>query len=149
MTVYPTISDNIAVQAAYLESRRLGESHSIAEMLALRQLPGVSTDRELFAGRGTLADQFKGEEHVLEQLSRKAAANGRKPQYTDLYEPSLAAYPGDPEAFIPASGGRSHIAEVCRRRGWACDGTVKVKASGPSIEERKNQRQSRPNKKGS
>jgi hypothetical protein len=126
---YPVISDDSEVQAFYVEARRLGESHRIAEIVALRKVPASKTDVELFRGRGTLADQFKGQEDTLSEMVTKATQNGRTPQYTDLYEPSIANYPGDPEAFIPASGGRGHIKAVCEKNGWDCDGMVKVRAA--------------------
>jgi len=39
MARYEKVSDNPAVQAAYVRLRKAGESHRFAELLALRQPP--------------------------------------------------------------------------------------------------------------
>jgi hypothetical protein len=126
-TIYPIISDDPAVQAFYENSRRDGNSHNIAEMCALRSAPRGMTDNVFFEGVGTLAKQFEGDERVLEKVTKTAMAHGYKPNPNDFYNSSLAAFVGDPKAFIPASGGRGHVQAVCEERGWSCQGAVKVK----------------------
>jgi len=125
---YPIVSDNPAIQAQYIAFRRAGQSHGMASIFATRRAPGAKTDREFFSGMGTLADQFRGEEYVLEKMVKIAESHGRKPHYTDVYQPGIANFPGDPEAFVPASGGRGHVQRVCEKRGLDCVGIVNVKS---------------------
>lgn len=128
MPQFPLISKIPEVQKFYESMRRKGQSHSIAEMCATRSAPRGMTDSVFFAGVGTLADQFRGEEQVLDHMVKVATRKGRRPSPNDYYQPGLARFVGDPEAFIPASGGRGHVQAVCEKRGWACEGSVKVKA---------------------
>lgn len=135
---YPLISDNIGVQACYEFLRGNGESHKMSEMLAFRQPPRAQTDREFFEGFGTLEKQFRGDEQIRDRVIKIAINNGYKPNANDVYLSSLANYPGDPEAFVPATGGRGHIKSVCEKRGWECDGTVKTKYQEPREEPKSN-----------
>lgn len=98
-----------------------------AEMLALRSPPKAMTDREFFEGRGTLDKQFEGNQEALDRVIKPAMKRGYKPNPNDVYTPALAAYPGDPKAFVPATGGRGHIEKVIRDRGWSIEGAVNVK----------------------
>lgn len=127
----PLISDNIAVQAFYEHLRGEGESHNIAEMLAFQQAPRGMTDAVFFEGYGTIDKQFAGDEKVRDQIIKRAKASGYKVNQNDVYLSALARYPGDPEAFVPATGGRGHIKEVCERRGTACEGAVTTKYREP------------------
>ena len=110
-----------------------GESPRLAEMLALRAAPRCMTDSVFTAGKGTLAQQFDGDEKVLEKTIKLAGKYGYKPNANDVYISQLAAFPGDPKAFVPSGDARGHIKKVCEERGWACEGGVKVKA-GPKRE---------------
>ena len=128
MNEFPVISDDPDAQAHYEACRRAGTGHRMAEMLALRKPPGgTSPDRTLLVGRGTLAEQFEGSEQ-LNKVTSIARKHGYTPRYTDTYEPSLAAYPGDPAGFVPSSDPAGHIRKVCKRRNWSCDGAVKIKS---------------------
>jgi hypothetical protein len=132
MSAYPTISDNPRTQAFYESMRRKGESHNMAEMLAVREAPGVETDSTFFAGIGTLAKQFEGDEKVLEHVVSRAKALGYNPNPNDFYNGALVdpeIGPGDPAAFVPATGGRGHVRKVCEQRDWSCSGSVNVKRS--------------------
>jgi hypothetical protein len=64
---YPTISDNPQVQALYEEIRTSGESHSIAEMLSLRQVPNLQTDTRWLAG---MKDTGHGHAFYSHQMQR-------------------------------------------------------------------------------
>lgn len=128
----PIISDDPRIQALYEQSRAAGSSHKLAEMLAFQSPPGSLTDREFFSGQGTLADQFKGDEAMLKRLVSTAASNGRRPQASDVYCSGLARFPGDPEAFVPSSGGRNYIRRLSEQRGHACHGAVEVKKREPT-----------------
>lgn len=122
-----TISNDPAVQARYVECLSNGCAPRLAEMLAFQSAPKAMTDREFFEGRGTLAKQFSGEEAVLEKVIAAAKKRGYVPNANDVYCAGLADSIGDPAAFVPATGGRGHVQQVCEQRGWACDGAVQVK----------------------
>lgn len=126
---YPVISSDPVVQARYEQARAQGSQHVWAEMFALRRSPGAKTNREFFRGTPTLADQFRGDESMLEKLVEKAERLGRRPHYTDVYAPELCSQeigPGDPAAFVPASEGTSHVKRVCQKRNLDCSGLVNV-----------------------
>jgi hypothetical protein len=133
---FPVVSSDVRVQRLYEESRREGTSHKLAEMFALRQFPGLRTERTFYRMNhiGTLADQFAGEEHNLEILAAKAKAQGRTVNYTDVYNESLAKEPLDPNALVPRGQGRSYIKRVCERNDWECHGAVEVKRSYRDLE---------------
>ena len=81
-----------ACKALYRKCLANGCAPTLAEMLALQEAPGAMTDRELFQGMGTLADQFKGEERNLTKLV--AAAKDYSPselfnQYETLLTEAL------------------------------------------------------------
>ena len=97
-------------------------------MLRDRRAPRCNTDSTFFAGVGTLANQFKARPQVLEQMVKNAKAHGYTPNVNDFYNPTLANFQGDPEAFIPASGGRGYVRALCEKRGTGCEGAVTVKA---------------------
>lgn len=99
------------------------------DMFAAKSPPQSLTDREYFAGKGTLADQFKGEEHILAHLVKNAEKRGYKPGMNDVYCAGLARdAEGDPLAFIPATGGRGHIKRVCEATNRSCEGIVNYTA---------------------
>jgi hypothetical protein len=107
-----------------------GESERMAEMLALRSPPSAYTDREFFAGRHTLAQQFAGDDRGLATLLRAAKRNGYTPRATDVYEPGLCRNEvgqGDPQAFIPSSEGRGKATRILEARGSSAYGAVKLR----------------------
>lgn len=105
---------------------------SVREMANARKAPGSQTDRELFAGVGTLADQFKGDEAGLKRVVAKAKRLGYNPGDCDFYNPTMVrpeVGEGDPEAFIPATGGRGHIKKVAQQRGLPVRGQMNLAGS--------------------
>lgn len=115
----------------YIKAIENGESPRLAEMLALRSPPRCMTDSVYFSDTGTLQKQFAGDESELNRLTAIAMANGYRPNQNDHYNSSIARFPGDPEAFVPATGGRGHIQRVLEQRGWSCEGAVNVKGRQP------------------
>lgn len=71
MSPYETVSEIPEVQAAYERMREEGQSHNMAEMLALRQCPSLNTDTRRMIGWS-------------------------EPRFSE----QLARYPGDPEAWV-------------------------------------------------
>lgn len=117
--------------AFYMVLRRRGESHRIAEMLAMQRAPRANTDDTFFSGMGTLLDSVDGNQKRLKKLVAAARRRGYEPSAGDAYFPNLADGEGDPDAFVSRSRGTSHIRKVCEKRGWECRGSVKVKAREP------------------
>lgn len=94
------------------------------KLISLTATP--STDSVLFSGIPSLRDQF-GHDEVLNHYVSEARRMGYEPQETDFYCGSIAECAGDPKAFLKMGGGRDQIKKVCKERGWACEGAVKVK----------------------
>jgi hypothetical protein len=118
---WPRISDNPQVQAAYEAMREAGESHNIAEVCALRQTPALQTDTTFLANR---PDPFGGDEGYAKRAVANSQAHGVTPGGR-TYLGSLARFEGDPEAWVTS---KADVRDVCRRRGWGCEGAVNVKA---------------------
>jgi len=100
-----------------------------------RQFPhrfALVTDTTRTAGRGTLMEQFSGNEEQVGDLVRAARQNGYEPGINDIYEPGLANRPGDPAAFIKSGDYEHHVRKVCTARGTGCNGPVKVKTPEPA-----------------
>lgn len=94
---YETISDNPAIQAEYEAMRAAGESHKMAEMLALQAFPfGRDENRILMQGK----------------------ESGK------FYSSQLARYQGDPRAYVSSA---SDIRRIAQEDGLIVSGTVNVK----------------------
>lgn len=115
----------------YLVLREQGNDHKLAAMFACRKAPASRTDRDLFAGRHTLAQQFAGNEKQLTAVVNAARRQGYNPGGNDLYDPCLAQTTGDPRAFIPATGGRGYVRRICEAQGLTCHGNVEVAGRQP------------------
>jgi hypothetical protein len=120
---WPTISDDPVVQRHYEEMRMAGESHNLSEMLALRAPPMSNTDREFLQGHVN-GNQFEGSEDIGDQYKREAEAAGVSTT-GKVYLGGLAAFPGDPKAWV---AGRGDFQKVVEERGWGCEGAVNVTA---------------------
>jgi hypothetical protein len=119
------ISDDPEVQSAYEAMVAAGESHSIAELLALRTFPGIKgTDAVFMEGRKLDGSQFQGQDLVASHHLKKARDAGVNP-VGKHYLGGLADHPGDPRAWVSGLG---DVRRVCEERGWSCDGAVKVDA---------------------
>lgn len=124
----------------YVGCIKRGESVMLAEMLALQQAPRGMTDDVFFEGIGTLDKQFRGGDgpSQLNALVTESKKRGYKPNYNDYYCSGLASFPGDPDAFVPRTGGRAHVKRVLEKKGWASiDGAVTVKGREPESDPHK------------
>lgn len=111
----PAILGNPAWLAEYVAMRERGEPHGFAAMLVMQQPPACQTDATFFEGRGTLSDQLG---KAVNHYTHIAEQHGYRPGARDVYEPGLARFQGDPEAFIPAVGGKGHVKRVLEKRGY-------------------------------
>ena len=110
-----------------------GESNRMAEMLALQQAPGCSTDTSFFAGVGTLDKQIKDEPR-LKLLQKNAKRMGVPLTGNELYQAGLAKFPMDPRACVSQSEGKGKIRKLIEQAGTGCEGAVTVKARDPESE---------------
>ena len=115
--------------ALYVKMRHSGQSHAMPAMCATQKAPKAMSDRELFSGIGRLDQQY--EPRYIEEIVYNARVHGYNPNPNDMYMQNLARFPGDPEAFVPPTGGRGHIKKVCEDRGLPCEGAVNVKGGEP------------------
>jgi hypothetical protein len=121
-----TISANPTIQKHYEKCLRQGTSETLAEMFALGQPPMSNTDREFLEGHCN-GNEFEKTPWIGDLYKAEAEAAG-----LDItgkkYLAGLAAYPGDPRAWV---SGRADVQRVCEERGWGCQGAVNVKAQEP------------------
>lgn len=106
-----------------------GESKRMAEMLALRQAPGLSGTDTAFFACGTLDKQIKDPAR-LQILKENARREGIQLTGNEVYQSALCrdGYPLDPRACIAQSEGRGRIKRMCEESGSGCEGSVVVKA---------------------
>ena len=88
--------------------------------------PAAATDREFLAGHCN-GNQFEKTPRIGDLYRAEAEAAGVDPT-GKVYLAGLAAYPGDPRAWV---SGRGDAAKVVEERGWDCSGMVNVKAHEP------------------
>lgn len=131
MSDYPIVSSDPAVQKHYVLCRKEGTSHNLAEMYAFGQPPMSKTDREFLEGHHN-GNQFEGAEWVGDHYKAIAESEGQCVK-GKIYLNGLAAYPGDPRAWVT---GRGDVQKVCEERGWDCEGMVDVKARRQPEKER-------------
>lgn len=120
--MFPVISPFTSVQEAYEAMRRDGQSHNIAEMLALQQSPAIQTDATFLAGHCN-GNQFE-KTPIVGDFYRTEAERAGVNTKGKVYKSSLAEYAGDPKAWV---SGRSDIVKVAEERGWGVKGSVNVK----------------------
>jgi hypothetical protein len=120
---WPIVSNDPAIQAAYVEYREGGTPHLMADMLAFRQPPGViGSDRAFLEGHCN-GNQFEKNQllgHAYAEDAKAAGVNTKG----KVYLSSLAAFPGDPKAWV---SGRDDAKRVIEERGWGCHGSINVK----------------------
>lgn len=103
----------------YDEMIKNGVNPKLADMLASRQPPGASTDREFLHGYCN-GNQFErnrpmGDYYASVAKQHKVDITGK------VYMSGLAAFPGDPKAWVSS---RADAAKVLDERGWGSDGAV-------------------------
>lgn len=107
-------------QAHYDECIRQGTSPALAEMFSLGISPGLMTDAVFMENRGGCYDQFEKNPFLGEWHARQARAAGINVGGS-VYLSGLAAYPGDPRAWV---SGRGDVKRVLDERGWGAEGAV-------------------------
>jgi hypothetical protein len=115
----PRISKDAKVQAAYAAMRRAGESHTLAEMLALKRFPGVKSDSVWNEGRCN-GNQFEKCPALGDHYRRVAESEGVS-IVGKTYLSGLADYPGDPRAWV---SDRHDVLAIAKERNYTCRGYV-------------------------
>jgi hypothetical protein len=89
-------------------------------------IPHLRTDTTISAGRG---DGFGNNDSVRRTAYARARMAGIDPN-GKTFCANLADERGhqDPAAWVPHSEFRGHVRRVCEKRGYACNGSVNVKA---------------------
>lgn len=94
-------------------------------MFAAQQAPAVQTDSTFLAGmESQQAVELNNKPQIGAKLSRDLKAIGGSPK-GKVYLSGLAAYPGDPEAWI---SGRGDIKRVADQRNYTVKGAVTRRA---------------------
>lgn len=96
----------------------------LEEMFASGQAPRVKSDTTFFAGQNRGAGQFDGQAPEIQRAYTEPAKAAGVSITGKTYLSQIAAYPGDPRAWVDS---REQIAQVCEERGWRCGGDVTVK----------------------
>lgn len=116
---YRRVSPDFSVQVRYEVMRIRGESHNMAETLALRTFPATRTDREFNLGRCN-GNQFEGKpglgdhyRHLAEQAG--VSTTGK------YYQHGLASFPGDPTAWV---SDKADVLRVAKEKGFKVSGQV-------------------------
>ncbi|SIO37916.1 hypothetical protein SAMN05444166_4227 [Singulisphaera sp. GP187] len=117
------ISDNFDQQVAYWRMRKAGESHNMAEMLALRSFPGIKTDA--IFNEGKFSGQSTGECDPRGAWLRQQAEAAGVSTSGKWYCSGLASFPGDPTAWV---GDRGDVLRIAREKNLTVDGYVTHKA---------------------
>lgn len=98
-----------------------GSEERFTAMIEAAQPPGIiGTDTQFLRN---VSEQFAENQPLGDYYGKIARAHGQDPK-GKKYLSSLARFPGDPEAFVDGLG---DVKRVCEKRGWDCDGDVKVK----------------------
>lgn len=119
----PKVSDNPRLQARYTQLRLNGESHNMAEVLALRAFPGFSTNDDFMRGRMN-GEQF-AHNPAMGNYYRGVAESQGVSVKGKQYMSGLASYPGDPTAWV---SDKSDVLRVAKAKGLTLDGLVNYTA---------------------
>jgi putative FmdB family regulatory protein len=101
-------------------------------LVRLIGVPAIRTSTTSFSGRGTLLQQFDGDEKEAGRVVAAARKQGYNPSIYDIYEPCLADRCGDPKAFLPQSDPIGKLKQVCETTGRGAEGrgvSIKSKAA--------------------
>lgn len=103
------------------EEAARGEAR-LQEVIESHCFPSTHTEQNFQRLRGKkLREQFCGNEKLLKAVVRSAKAHGYTPGENDIYEPQLAAFDGDPAAFVT---GRADVKRVAEARDITVKGMV-------------------------
>ena len=120
------------------EDRVAKDKDNFDEICRTRQCPGLRTDTNFHAGRGTILDQMDGDPQWTQHLVNQALKQGYNPGINDVYLGQLADRTGDPDAWFKPGEGRSELIKRAKKKGKG------VEAPGVSVEARPYQEKQGP-----
>ena len=116
---FKIISDNPEVQGLYVESKRKGTAHALAEMFAFQASPALKTATRWIAGHErTIKD---GQSEIVRNTMIASAKAAGVTADGAVYKSQLAAYPGDPQAWVSSEEDCKRVAE---KRGLKLEGGI-------------------------
>lgn len=104
----------------------------LQEMLETREFGGMMTDDVFLSGLPQV--QHMPSRPEFKQLLQNAMKHGYRPKPTDVYQPALARFRGDPRAFVNHGQARGHIAAICDAEGRGCEGAVNRSPREPEVD---------------
>lgn len=122
--------DERSVLDFYLDCIANGTAPRLAEALAMQQAPGVGiTDTTFIADQNrfgrSILDRYHGNPKMVEVLRRNLAKHGYKLQSDDHYIPTVARFPGDPQAIVNHTQTLGDLQRNIERRGMSLsDGAI-------------------------
>ncbi len=95
---------------------------NLQDIIDSGQVPGVRSDTQFHAGRGTLLDQMQGDENWTNHLVKQAAKRGLRLTGNETYIGQLDdGEGGNPDAFFKPDEGRSEFKRRLQKTGKGCD----------------------------
>ena len=107
------------------------DEENIKEIIQTQQCPGLRTDTNWHAGRGTLLSQMEDDPVWTKHLVKEARKQGYNPGANDVYLGQMADSVGDPKAWFKPGEGRSELVKRAKASGKG------VEAPGVSVQPRK------------
>lgn len=126
------ISTEPAIQLHYEQCLANGCTEKLAEAMAFRQGPALRTDAAFLQGHSN-GNQFAGG-GMQERIGNFYASRARKAGVSTqgkIYLGGLAAFPGDPKAWV---ADRGDVEKVLDERGWSAAGSVNRQKREPERE---------------
>ncbi len=122
---FRVISNIPDVQDTYVESRRNGTAHPMAEMFALQSAPALKTATRWIGGHErTIKDEMP--KIVRDRMLASAKAAGVSSDGS-VYKSQLASFPGDPKAWVSSAEDCKRVAE---EKGLQLEGGIEYTPPG-------------------
>lgn len=90
---------------------------NIKEICETGVCPGLRTDTQWHAGRGTLANQFEDDPEWTKYLVQESIKQGYTPGANHVYIGQMADRTGDPNAWFAPGEGRSELIKRAKKKG--------------------------------
>ena len=132
MAIEYKINGNVVSRKEFVKYQEQASKQRMEDMLEAQEFGGMMTDDVFLAGLPQIQHMHNKAEQ--EYICRKAKEGGYTPKPTDVYQPGLARYKGDPRAFVNHGQARGHVRHICESEGRACEGAVNVEAREPEAD---------------
>lgn len=108
-----------------------GVTIRMAEVLALRQPPGIGVTDTIYLQDqnrhgSSILDRMGGDQRAVKRLQGNLAKHGYKLKSDDHYIPTVARFPGDPEAVVSNTQGLGDLKRNLESRGNETRGMINV-----------------------